>query len=220
MMKKLLTASSLAALLIAGACTTTDSMTGEVRSNRAGTGAIIGAIAGGAAGTMAGGNDTRNAAIGAAIGGLAGYAIGDYMNKQQAELENQMARSGVGIVREGDNIRLNMPSDITFDTDRSDIKGSFEDTLAKVASTLQKYPKTTIDVIGHADSTGADDYNMALSERRARSVAGFLVANGVMDQRIWTQGRGETQPIASNDTAEGRAKNRRVEILLRPVTAS
>ena len=220
MMKKLLTASSLAALLIAGACTTTDSMTGEVRSNRAGTGAIIGAIAGGAAGTMAGGNDTRNAAIGAAIGGLAGYAIGDYMNKQQAELENQMARSGVGIVREGDNIRLNMPSDITFDTDRSDIKGSFEDTLAKVASTLQNYPKTTIDVIGHADSTGADDYNMALSERRARSVAGFLVANGVMDQRIWTQGRGETQPIASNDTAEGRAKNRRVEILLRPVTAS
>jgi len=148
MMNKLLVASSMAALLIAGACTTTDSMTGEVRSNRAGTGAIVGAIAGAGLGTLAGGNDGRNAAIGAAIGGLSGYAIGDYMNKQQAELENQMARSGVGIVREGDNIRLNMPSDITFDTDRSEIKGSFNDTLAKVASTLQKYPKTTIDVIG------------------------------------------------------------------------
>ncbi len=218
MMKKLLVA-AMAGLLVT-ACTTTDPMTGEVRSNRAGTGAIIGALGGAAAGTMAGGNDTRNAAIGAAIGGLAGYAIGDYMNKQQAELENQMARSGVGIVREGDNIRLNMPSDITFDTDRSEIKPSFDDTLAKVASTLQKYPKTTIDVIGHADSTGADDYNLALSERRARSVAGFLVSHGVMEQRIWTQGRGESQPIASNDTADGRAKNRRVEILLRPVTAS
>ena len=218
MMKKLMVA-AMAGLLVT-ACTTTDPVTGEVRTNRAGNGAIIGAIAGAGLGTLAGGNDTRNAAIGAAIGGLSGYAIGDYMNKQQAELENQMARSGVGIVREGDNIRLNMPSDITFDTDRSEIKPSFDDTLAKVASTLQKYPKTTIDVIGHADSTGRADYNLALSERRARSVAGFLVGHGVMEQRIWTQGRGDTQPIASNDTADGRAKNRRVEIVLRPVTAS
>ncbi|MET0545836.1 MAG: OmpA family protein [Caulobacterales bacterium] len=218
MIRKLM-AASLAGLLLT-ACTTTDSTTGQVRQNRAGTGAIIGAIGGAAAGTLAGGNDKRNAAIGAAVGALAGAGIGAYMDNQQKELENQMARSGVGIVREGDNIRLNMPSDITFDVNQDTIKPSFDDTLSKVASTLEKYPKTTIDVIGHADSTGSDDYNLALSDRRARSVAGFLVSHGVMEQRIWTQGRGESQPIASNDTEQGRAQNRRVEILLRPVTAS
>lgn len=217
MIKKLVLV-SLAGLL-ATACTTTDPVTGQVSTNRGGNAAIIGAIAGAGLGTLAGGNDGRNAAIGAAVGGLSGYAIGEYMDKQQRELENQMARSGVGIVREGDNIRLNMPSDITFATNQSTINPGFDDTLSKVASTLAKYPKTTIDIIGHADSSGDDAYNQALSERRANSVADFLVRGGVASNRIYSQGRGKSQPLVSNDTVDGRAKNRRVEILLRPVTS-
>jgi outer membrane protein OmpA-like peptidoglycan-associated protein len=216
MFKKLLVVASVG--VFAAGCTTTDSMTGEVRSNRTGTGAIVGAIGGAAAGTMAGGNDTRNAAIGAAIGALAGAAVGKYMDDQQKELEQEMAQTGVGVVRDGDTIRLNMPSDITFAVNQDTVQPGFYDTLSKVASTLGKYPKTTIDVIGHADSTGEDAYNQALSERRAGAVANYLIAQGVMSARIYSFGRGETQPIASNATEAGRAQNRRVEILLRPVT--
>jgi outer membrane protein OmpA-like peptidoglycan-associated protein len=210
---------AMAALFVVG-CTTTDPYTGQQTPNRAATGAIIGAIGGAAAGTMAGGNDRRNAMVGAGIGAIAGAGIGAYMDAQQRKLNEQLRNTGVGVTRTGENeITLNMPSDITFDVDRSDIKPQFRDTLYNVAQTLREYESTTVDVAGHADSTGSDQYNLALSQRRADAVAQALISNGVQPVRVVAVGFGESRPIADNATAEGRAKNRRVEIKLRGVTS-
>lgn len=142
------------------------------------------------------------------------------MDAQQRKLNEQLRNTGVGVTRTGENeITLNMPSDITFDVDRSDIKPQFGQTLYNVSQTLKEYASTTVDVAGHADSTGSDEHNMALSQRRADSVAQALIANGVQPVRVVAVGFGESRPIATNDTAEGRAKNRRVEIKLRGVTS-
>lgn len=210
---------AMAALALVAGCTTTDPYTGERTPNRTANAAIIGAIGGAAAGTLAGGDDRRNAAVGAAVGAIAGAGAGAYMDAQERKLREQMRNSGVGVTRAGDEITLNMPSDITFDVDRSDVKPQFASTLANVAATLRDYPSTTIDVAGHADSTGADDYNQALSQRRADAVAQALVSNGVQPVRVVAIGFGEARPIADNNTAAGRAQNRRVEIKLRPVTS-
>jgi outer membrane protein OmpA-like peptidoglycan-associated protein len=208
-----------AAVIVAG-CTTTDPYTGERSPNRTANAAIIGAIGGAAAGTLAGGNDSRNAAVGAAVGAIAGAGVGAYMDAQERKLREQMRNSGVGVTRTAENeITLNMPSDITFDVDRSDIKPQFRTTLANVAQTLREYPSTTVDVAGHADSTGSDDYNQALSQRRADSVARALIDNGVQPVRVVAVGFGEARPIADNATAAGRQANRRVEIKLRGVTS-
>jgi len=159
--------------------------------------------------------------IGAGIGAIAGAAVGGYMDQQEKKLREQMAGTGVGVTRTAENeITLNMPSDITFDFDSAAVKPQFRTTLGDVATTLREYPSTTIDITGHADSQGSDEYNQELSLRRASSVAQALTDRGVQPARIIAQGRGEQQPIASNQTAEGRAKNRRVEIRLRPVTTS
>jgi outer membrane protein OmpA-like peptidoglycan-associated protein len=207
-------------LVFAAACTTIDPDTGERVPNRTGTGAIIGAGVGAALGALAGGDDRRNAIIGAGIGALSGAAIGNYMDRQEARLRTQLQNSGIGITRVSeDEILLNMPADITFDVDRADVKSRFVPTLRNVAGTLSEFPSTYVDVIGHADSTGADAYNQDLSERRAFAVGSVLINDGVRRERLVARGLGETAPVASNATPDGRAQNRRVEIRLKAVRA-
>lgn len=211
---------SAAALSVA--CTTTDPVTGEVRRDNTRTGALIGAVAGGVLGYMTNTNKSEegrtNALIGAGIGALAGAAVGRYMDQQQAALERELSGTGVGVTRVGNDIILNMPSDVTFAYDRAEIDARFYPVLDDVARVLNEYPATYVDVIGHADSTGSDEYNQGLSERRAGSVAGYLISRRVLRDRLYVAGMGERRPIASNATEEGRARNRRVEIVLRPHT--
>lgn len=207
-------------LLAVGACTTVDPYTGEtVRSNTR-TGVLAGAAGGALLGYLTNTSKSEegrtNALIGAGVGALAGGAVGAYMDKQQAELRRELAGSGVDVERRGDDIVLRMPSDVTFGVDQSDIQSRFYPVLDDVADSLQRYPQTLIDIAGHADSTGPDDYNQALSERRAASVADYLISRGVLRDRLYVVGYGETRPIGSNATEQGRAENRRVEVTLRP----
>ena len=181
------------------------------------TGAGVGAVAGGLLGVLAGGDDGRNAAIGAAVGAIAGAAVGDYMDKQERALREQTAGTGIGVERDGDQILLTMPSNITFSVNSATIQPNFYSALNDVSATLVEYPSTAVDIIGHASADGPDDYNMDLSKRRAESVKTYLQGQGVISQRLYAIGMGETQPIADNSTAEGRAANRRVEIVLTPV---
>ncbi|WOR14643.1 OmpA family protein [Hyphomonas sp. FCG-A18] len=188
----------------------------NVSNRQLGT-AAGGAIIGAGVGVLAGGDDKRNAAVGAVIGGIAGAAVGGYMDKQEEKLRQQTAGTGIEVERQGDQIALTMPSSVTFPVDSSRIQPSFQAPLTDVANTLLEFPSTTVDIVGHASSDGADDYNLDLSIRRAQSVQSFLIARGVQDIRLNALGMGETRPIADNATAAGRAANRRVEILLTPV---
>ncbi len=209
------------AVLLATACTTIDPYTREEKTSKATTGAIIGAVGGAVVGAVSGDDsrDRRNRAlIGAGIGALAGGAVGYYMDVQEAKLRQQLEGTGVRVIRNGDNITLVMPSNVTFDVDKADIKASFYPVLDSVALVLDEYDKTIIDVVGHTDSTGSHQYNQALSERRADSVAKYLISQKVDRVRIETFGMGETRPIADNSTAQGRQLNRRVELTLIPVT--
>ena len=189
---------------------------------RTATAAIVGAGAGALLGYLTNTNKSSegrtNALIGAGVGALAGGAIGNYMDRQQARLQQQLAGTGVDVVRQGNNIVLDMPGDITFAYDRADVQPQFFGVLDQISGTLNQYPSTYVDVVGHADATGSDDYNLALSQRRASSVAGYLVSRGVIADRLFVAGQGERQPVASNATEAGRAQNRRVEIILRPFT--
>lgn len=201
-------------------CTTVDPNTGAKIPNKAATGAIIGAIGGAVAGTAAGGDDRRNAVIGAGIGAISGAAVGGYMDRQERELRAKMAGTGVTVERVSEGqINLVMPSDITFDYNRAEVKPEFRNVINSLASALESQPSTTIDIIGHADATGADAYNQELSERRAQSVAFFLRQQGVAPPRLVAFGRGELEPIASNSTEQGRARNRRVELKVRALRA-
>ena len=202
------------------ACTTQDPYTGEQKTSSATKGALLGTLAGGIAGAIIGrGGANRNAILlGAGLGALAGGAVGNYMDRQEAELTRKLRNSGVSVTRVGNDIILNMPGNITFATDSSDISSNFYDVLNSVAIVLKEYNKTLIDVIGHTDSTGSAEYNQKLSERRANSVAQYLVSQDLDSRRFYVVGRGESDPIASNDTAQGRSQNRRVEIRLSPLT--
>ncbi|MEM8920416.1 MAG: OmpA family protein, partial [Pseudomonadota bacterium] len=206
-----------AALALAATSCATDPNTGERIYGNTARGAAIGAIAGAGVGVLAGGNDGRNAAIGAAIGAIAGGAAGVYMDRQEAEMRRQTAGTGIQVARNGDQLELLMPSDVTFAVNQSSVQPEFQSALDNVASTLVEYPSTSIDVIGHADSTGSADYNQTLSEQRAQSVSSYLTSRGVQDLRLASYGMGESQPVASNTTPEGRAQNRRVQIVLTPV---
>ncbi|MBG9996524.1 OmpA family protein [Pseudoalteromonas sp. NZS127_1] len=186
--------------------------------NNAGKGAAIGAAAGGVLGKATSNHKDKRFFIGAAIGALAGAAVGDYMDKQEAAFRDELAGSGVEVVREGDNLRLVMPSNITFATAQSYISSGFNDTLDAIAKVMNKYEKTYLSVEGHTDSTGKDSFNMNLSRERAQSVKDYLVNQQIMATRISTMGYGETRPIATNDSANGRAQNRRVEIQIVPNT--
>jgi outer membrane protein OmpA-like peptidoglycan-associated protein len=181
-------------------------------------GAGLGAAIGAAAGTLVGGNDRRNALIGAGIGLLAGAAIGQYLDQQERELQQSLAGTGANVERQGEQLLVTMPSSITFDTAKADIKPQFFGPLNDVAATFNKYPQSYIDVIGHTDSRGSDAYNQDLSERRAIAVSNYLVSRGVNQARLAAFGQGESQPVASNDTAEGRAANRRVELRITPAS--
>lgn len=199
------------------ACST-DPYTGERKASNTAMGATIGAITGAIGGAIVGGSNTRKSVlIGAGIGALAGGGIGFYMDRQEAKLREQLQNSGVQIVRDGDNIILNMPGNITFATDSSEVNGDFTDVLHSVGLVLEEYDQTYVDVLGHTDSTGSDSYNQQLSERRARSVANILMNEGTIPERIIVRGLGETYPIADNGTESGRSLNRRVEIALSPV---
>jgi outer membrane protein OmpA-like peptidoglycan-associated protein len=210
----------IAALVAAGltAACTTDPFTGEQKPSNMAGGAALGALAGAGLGMLAGGNDRRNALIGAGIGALAGGAIGSTMDQNEAELRRQLEGTGVSVTRAGDRIVLNMPSDITFATDKDQVIPAFYPVLNSVALVLQKYRQTIVDVYGHTDSTGDNNYNLELSQRRALSVANYLNAQGVDSRRFAVTGFGETEPIASNGSTAGRAQNRRVEIQLAPLT--
>jgi outer membrane protein OmpA-like peptidoglycan-associated protein len=217
MFRKFVVALAAAAFMVG--CTTVDPVTGEREPNRTGTGAIIGAIAGAAAGTLAGGDDRRNAMIGAGIGALAGAAIGNYMDRTHQNLRERLAGTGVGVTRVSESqILLNFPADLTFDFDRDAVKSHFVPTLQNVGGVLRDYNQTTVDVYGHADSVGSDAYNQDLSERRAMNVASVLISGGVIRERVLTRGYGESRPIASNATDEGRARNRRVEVYISAFT--
>ena len=212
-----MTAIALSTALVTTAACTTNPETGNRRISNTAIGAIGGALGGYLLGDLVGGRNSRTESIvGAGIGAIAGGAVGQYMDRQEAELRRETAGTGVDVIRQGDEIILRMPSGITFDVDRYDVKPQFQSTLNEVAQTLAQYQQTYIDVLGHTDSTGSDAYNQSLSERRARSVADYLAARGVAPQRMATRGFGETQPIADNSTEYGRAQNRRVEIKVVP----
>ena len=217
-MNKAAIAAMAGALVFTAACTTTDPYTGQQKVSNTAGGAAVGAGLGALAGLAAGGNDRRNALIGAGIGALAGGAVGNFMDRQEAELRAQLASTGVSVTRVGDNIILNMPSNITFATDQDTVIPAFYSTLNSVAIVLRKYNQTLINVYGHTDSTGSDQYNQALSQRRANAVSSYLATQGVSQQRMIAQGFGESRPVADNGTEAGRAQNRRVEIQIVPLT--
>ncbi len=211
-----------AAALILSACTTFDAYTGEEKTSKATRGALIGAAAGAVVGLVSGDDSVerkKRALIGAGVGALAGGAIGYYMDQQEAKLRAELEGTGVSVTRIGDNITLNMPGNVTFATDSADLSPAFFEVLDSVGKVLAEYDQTVVEVAGHTDSTGTEDYNQGLSERRASSVTQYLQARGVMDQRLITLGMGELRPVADNASADGRQLNRRVEITMVPLTA-
>lgn len=219
MLNKIAVSLCLCGAMVLAACETTDPNTGQVVRSNTKTGVLAGAAGGAALGAIVNSRHAGTGAlVGAGIGALAGGLVGNYMDKQQAQLRQQLAGSGVDVQRQGDNIVLNMPGDITFATNQADISAKFYPTLDQVSQTLSTYPQTYVDVVGYTDSTGSDALNQTLSERRAQSVAAYLQSHGVVQQRISVTGMGKQNPIASNDTVEGRAQNRRVQIILTPVT--
>jgi len=217
-MKTTILGLALAATALTAGCTT-DPETGERRISKTALGGIGGALGGYLVGDLVGGRrDRTEKIVGAGIGGLAGAAIGSYMDRQERELRARTAGTDVQVIRQGDDLVLNIPSGITFAYDSANVQPQFQRTLDQVAQTLAQYNQTYIDVYGHTDSTGSDAYNQTLSERRARAVADYLAGQGVQPVRIGTRGYGESQPIAPNDTDPGRAANRRVEVKIVPIT--
>ncbi len=217
-MKKFTAAAAMVAILPLSACVTNPE-TGNKRISKTAIGGGIGALGGYLLGDLVGGRRDRTEKIlGAGIGAVVGAGVGRYMDNQEKKLRQQTAGTGVNVVRDGDNLVLDMPAELTFAVNDATVQPAFQDTLNQVASTLTEYEKTYVDVLGHTDSTGSDIYNQSLSERRAQSVASYLSGQGVQSARLATRGYGESQPKASNTTEEGRAANRRVEIRLVPVT--
>lgn len=205
---------TLGALALAGC---TDPYANSTDPNvRTRTGVATGAIVGGLLGASSGDNKLEKAAVGAAIGGILGGAVGSTLDKQAADLRNSIGNSQVSITNTGSELIVTMPQDILFATDSASLRPDLTRDLGAVAQNLMRYPDSTIQVIGHTDNSGAAAYNQNLSERRAGAVAQTLIANGVPAFRVAAIGRGEDQPVASNLTPEGMARNRRVDIIIRP----
>ena len=202
------------------ACTT-DPYTGQQRVNRTAVGIAAGAIGGYLLGDLVGGhNDRTEQLLGAGIGAIAGGAVGAYMDRQEADLRRQTAGTGVDVLRQGDDLILRMPSSVTFDVDRWEVKPQFYGVFDDVGRTLGSYNQTYIDVLGHTDTTGSNEHNQLLSERRAAAVADYLATRGVARARMATRGFGETAPLyVPDDTEMKRAANRRVEIKIVPFRA-
>lgn len=207
--------------LLLGACTTLDPYTREQKTSNVAKGAAIGAAGGAVVGLITGDDASerkKNALLGAGIGALGGAAVGYYMDQQELKLRKRLEGTGVSVTRVGDNITLNMPGNVTFAVDSADISANFYPVLDSVAEVLKEFDKSFVEIAGHTDSTGPEAYNQLLSEKRAQSVASYLVSRGVRADRFIVVGAGESRPIASNDTPEGRALNRRVEITIVPLT--
>lgn len=217
-MKKTILAFAVATVGLGG-CMTYDPYTGEEKTSSATKGSVIGAIGGAAVGAATSSRSDRGkgALIGAAGGAAVGGGIGYYMDRQEAQLRQRLEGTGVRVVRNGDEIDLIMPGNITFDTNQSTIRPGFTDTLESVALVLKEFDKTIIQIEGHTDSTGAASYNQLLSERRASSVRDFLLNQNIEPRRTRAVGYGERYPIASNENASGREQNRRVELTLVPM---
>jgi outer membrane protein OmpA-like peptidoglycan-associated protein len=210
----------IAAAVIMAGCETTDAYTGEKKVNNASKGAGIGALAGAILGAATGDNSKERrerALIGAGVGALTGAGVGAYMDKQESKLRAQLQGTGVSVTRNGDDLVLNMPGNITFKTASADLNANFYKVLDSVALVVKEFDKTTIDVEGHTDSDGSETYNQQLSLNRANSVGSYLQSHGVNGQRIVAFGAGEARPVASNSTAEGKQQNRRVELKLQPI---
>lgn len=201
---------AVSAALLAG-CGATGEMT------RAQQGAIIGALGGAVIGKNTANKDDKRAVAGAIIGGVAGAAIGNYMDQQEAALRQQMQGTGVEVTRQDNNIVLTMPDAITFDFGQAGVKPQFYGVLNNLATTLNQFPETRVQIAGHTDNVGSDAANLQLSQQRANSVRSYMASNGVNPQRMQAVGYGESRPIADNSTDYGRAQNRRVEITLIPV---
>lgn len=213
-MRKLITSLLLASTVSLVACTS-NPYTGERQASKASVGAGIGAASGAVIGLISGDNGrerTRNALIGAGVGGLAGGGVGYYMDQQEMKLRQQLESTGVSVTRNGNEIILNMPSNVTFPTDQSSIRPESYNVLNSVVLVLKEYDKTNIRITGHTDSDGSFEHNQQLSNARAQAVSSYFTAQGVNPGRISASGLGETQPIASNSTDAGKAQNRRVEI--------
>jgi len=201
-------------------CSTINPYTGEKQTAKATTGAAIGGVTGAILGaaTASKKDRARNAAIGAGIGAIAGGGVGYYMDVQEAKLRQKLQGTGVQVVRNGDRIDLVMPGDVTFEIDSAALDSKFFEVLDSVALVLDEYKSTLVSVAGYTDSTGTADHNQVLSEKRATTVAMYLNGKGIAKERLSAIGHGEAKPVAGNDTVEGRAKNRRVEITLDPIT--
>ncbi|ASK33801.1 OmpA family protein [Alloalcanivorax mobilis] len=209
----------LASAVALSACSTINPYTGEKQTSKVTSGAAIGAVSGaliGIATSDSAKQRKERALAGAGIGAVAGGGVGYYMDVQEAKLREKLKSSGVSVTRDGDRIVLNMPGNVTFDSDSTQVKSSFNSVLESVAQVLKEYKSTMIQVAGHTDSTGGDRYNMLLSQQRAQAVANSLGGFGVQAVRMDVVGFGETQPIASNGSADGRQQNRRVELTLIP----
>lgn len=221
------------ALLVIGSfgtgCMTWDPYTDEKKVSNATWGTAIGAAGGAATGAAIGaisGDDKKErrkraligAGAGAVTGGVAGGAVGYYMDRQEAQLRQRLRGSGVSVTRAGDEILLNMPGNVTFQVDRDEIRPGFFETLSSVGLVLEEFDQTLVEVSGHTDSSGGDAHNLALSQRRAESVAEYLASQGVQRERLLPEGYGESHPIADNRSEQGRQLNRRVEITLSPLT--
>ncbi|MEW9797829.1 OmpA family protein [Alteromonas sp. CYL-A6] len=211
-MKSTLLVGALASALVLGGCANNPSNTQK--------GVAIGAVVGAILGKATGDHDKSRYVWGAAVGAIAGGAIGSYMDKQEEALREELADTGVDIVREGDNLRLIMPGDITFATDSAAVSPNFNPVLNDVATVVNRYEKTILMIKGHTDDTGSEQYNQALSERRAKAVESVLITYSVNPQRITSVGMGEYQPKVPNDTPANRQMNRRVELEIQPIRES
>ncbi len=209
-------------LMVLAGCQTTNPYSNESQNAKATNGALIGAIAGAAIGVASSSRSDRGkgALIGAASGAALGGGIGYYMDTQEAELRKQLQSTGVSVTRSGDNIVLNMPNEVTFGVDQTDLSSGAKRVLNSVALVAKEYDQTQLNVLGYTDSSGAESYNLRLSKIRAIEVANYLVAQKIEYGRVKSEGLGESRPIATNATTEGRAQNRRVEIVLSPLPQS
>lgn len=207
------------AALTMAACSNTNPYTGESKVNDTTKGSLIGAVVGAGVGVASSSKHDRGkgALIGAASGAALGGGIGYYMDSQAKKLEQELRSTGISVTQSGNNIVLNMPNSVTFDVDQTELNNDAKRALFNVATVVNEYDETNINIYGYTDSSGSDSYNLRLSEVRAHAVGDFLSDNKVASSRISVTGKGEANPIASNDTESGRAQNRRVQIVLSPM---
>ncbi len=213
-MNTVVVAASLA--LLASACSTVNPYTQEKQTSKVTKGAAIGAAVGAVAGLLTRGDKLQNALIGAGVGAIAGGGTGYYMDVQEAKLRQKLEGTGVSVTRNGNNITLNMPGNITFSSNSADLNSQFFPALDSVGLVLKEYDKSVVEVAGHTDNTGGKQLNQPLSERRASTVANYIEGRGVNAKRFIIVGAADSHPIASNATPEGRQQNRRVELTIVP----